>query len=313
MSLSHNFVRLRPRNHGPQICLRHDLTVTPAPATQSEARLLWELQRLLLPAGIAPAVDDRRAERGRGAPAGGRRPIRKRAVGASPRVAAARRRNPIRWSLANSASIPLTCRGLRNWRLTRMPSFDAGKPLSGMRSGLDQSHPPRLRVPAGFDGCGTPGAGGAGQAARRVPGLRASANRLLALFGIGCALRQRLSGHYAASWTEAHDWRGCVARLGQRFYSGNRLGRFRSRPMGSCPPTGTSPWPGGAITAMSDRFAGSWSADGVIACTFRSMCCRKRLRRSGVELPGVGVLPDLSGERDRRRSFRAIRRDRRAN
>jgi transglutaminase-like putative cysteine protease len=36
VSLSHNFVRLRPRNHAQQICLRHRLTVTPAPATQSE-------------------------------------------------------------------------------------------------------------------------------------------------------------------------------------------------------------------------------------------------------------------------------------
>jgi len=36
VSLSHNVVRLRPRNHGPQTCLRHQLTIVPAPATRSE-------------------------------------------------------------------------------------------------------------------------------------------------------------------------------------------------------------------------------------------------------------------------------------
>ena len=36
VSLSHNVVRLRPRSHGPQTCLRHRLTIVPAPATSSE-------------------------------------------------------------------------------------------------------------------------------------------------------------------------------------------------------------------------------------------------------------------------------------
>jgi transglutaminase-like putative cysteine protease len=36
VSLSHNVVRLRPRNHGPQTCLRHRLTIVPSPAKRSE-------------------------------------------------------------------------------------------------------------------------------------------------------------------------------------------------------------------------------------------------------------------------------------
>lgn len=35
VSLSHNVVRMRPRNHGPQTCLGHRLTIIPAPATRS--------------------------------------------------------------------------------------------------------------------------------------------------------------------------------------------------------------------------------------------------------------------------------------
>lgn len=35
-SLSHNVVRLHPRSHGPQTCLRHRLTIVPAPETRSE-------------------------------------------------------------------------------------------------------------------------------------------------------------------------------------------------------------------------------------------------------------------------------------
>ena len=36
VSLSHNVVRLHPRNHGPQTCLEHRLTISPAPATRSD-------------------------------------------------------------------------------------------------------------------------------------------------------------------------------------------------------------------------------------------------------------------------------------
>ena len=36
VSLSHNIVRLHPRNHGPQTCLEHRLTIVPAPATRSD-------------------------------------------------------------------------------------------------------------------------------------------------------------------------------------------------------------------------------------------------------------------------------------
>jgi transglutaminase-like putative cysteine protease len=36
VSLSHNIVRLHPRNHGPQTCLEHRLSIFPAPATRSD-------------------------------------------------------------------------------------------------------------------------------------------------------------------------------------------------------------------------------------------------------------------------------------
>lgn len=36
VSLSHNVVRLHPRNHGPQTCLGHRLTIIPSPATRSD-------------------------------------------------------------------------------------------------------------------------------------------------------------------------------------------------------------------------------------------------------------------------------------
>lgn len=36
VSLSHNIVRLHPRNHGPQTCVEHRLTIVPSPATRSD-------------------------------------------------------------------------------------------------------------------------------------------------------------------------------------------------------------------------------------------------------------------------------------
>lgn len=36
VSLSHNIVRLHPRNHGPQSCLEHRININPAPATRSD-------------------------------------------------------------------------------------------------------------------------------------------------------------------------------------------------------------------------------------------------------------------------------------
>ena len=48
VSLSHNIVRLRPRDGSRQTCLQHELAITPMPQSEKgRRRLFWKPHRVL--------------------------------------------------------------------------------------------------------------------------------------------------------------------------------------------------------------------------------------------------------------------------
>ena len=124
----------------------------------------------------------------------------------------------------------------------------------------DAPHPRRVPVRPGRDDDHDAGHARARRAARRVPGLRASPDRLPALARPAGALRQRLSADRSAARTAAAGRRRRVARVALGVVSARTAGSISIRPTPCSPTRGTSRSPGAATTATSARSAASSSA-----------------------------------------------------
>ena len=221
VSLSHNIVRMRPRNHDLQSCLRHRLTIVPPAATQQRTT-----------ATISEITATTSACRNRIAswplPLGVKwrsRPPRPTFPMVRPGSKSAKLllhdSDPETCPPANSASIRLTCRGRSSWRAYAHALLREGRPFLQCVLDLTKRIHREFEFLPGSTRIGTPVLEVLTQPARRLPGLCSSANRLLAFAGIGCALRQRLSGHHSASGPAAFGGRGCLACLGRRFCAGS--------------------------------------------------------------------------------------------
>ena len=143
----------------------------------------------------------------------------------------------------------------------------AGAPAARRGDRPDAEDPRRVPVRCRRHDHHDAGFARAGRAPRRLPGFRASADRLPASsapparYASGYLLTDPPPGQPAA------DRRRCVARLAVGVVPAPRLGRSRSDECRPARTPVTSRWRGGGITAMSVRCAASCSAAGITSST----------------------------------------------
>ena len=289
VSTSQHVACLTPRTLPHQRVQWHELAIEPAPASRVAAHRLLRQRR--------PSVHDsdavRRAARGRAQ----RRRGRARRADRSPAIPACRGKR-CATSCSTSAArrrrrggVPLSVAvrraPRRSSRRSRVESFAPQRPLVAAAVDLMHRIHEEFTFDPGRDDDHDAGHARARRSPRRLPGLRAPADRLSALARAGRALRQRLSADRPAAGTAAAGRRRCLARLALRLCPALGwvdLDPDQRRP---CRRSATSPSPGAATTATSARCAASCSAAATTRSTSASASRRRRRTRRLDDCPCV--------------------------
>ena len=224
VTLSHNVARLRPREHELQKCLSHQLTVTPNPGAKAnwldyfgnhtDYFALQQSHRELMV--VAESVVEVLAppDGGHGESADMETiPRRIKYLAGSATIAA----REFCFDSPHVAANPELAEYAR-------PSFNAERSLFECSLDLARRIHKEFEFHPGSTTVDTPIAEVLQTQTRRLPGFCAFADRMPALVGFGRAICQRLSCDNSASGPAANARRGCVPCMGQRFYSGPRLG-----------------------------------------------------------------------------------------
>ncbi len=225
--LSHNVVRMKPREHETQTCLQYQLLVLPSPTVKSEGfdyfgnhvtwfslqephtvlRIAAQSEVEVLPSGPCDVNQGPTWEQ-----------TLQILTLAPDREILGRAR--ICFRIASCALV----RGVGRIR----PFLLFGRAaVPCVRSGFDPAHPRRVQISGGLDGNRYTSGGSFSFAPGRVPGLRSSTDKLPALAWIFGAIRQRIFGHFSPAGKRTAHRRGYVACVDWRFRAGHGLGGIR--------------------------------------------------------------------------------------